>query len=236
MGLLNKGLKFAPQLPLFRSSLINLAADLDSALKNDTGRKQLAADTISRAFQRGVHRGTTSFQQIFRRIKTATTEADLVFCKADKDESRVKEAAARRTKDMSSAAAVASAEREARSVALETAYVHDVYEEISWRGGSGGGRATNNPGGGGDNQQQGQQGTRCCRAWPRVKQFLSDLEPGSLVCDVGCGNGKYLSINPDVFKIGADRCSRLTEMAREKEHELRPLEKEITVGRGIRQQ
>ncbi|KAG8227459.1 hypothetical protein J437_LFUL015845 [Ladona fulva] len=87
---------------------------------------------------------------------------------------------------MSSAAAVASAEREARSVALETAYVHDVYEEISWRGGSAG--RSNGEG------QQGAGGSRCCRAWPRVKQFLSDLEPGSLVCDVAC-----LSLNQIPF-------------------------------------
>ncbi|KAL1130163.1 hypothetical protein AAG570_013101, partial [Ranatra chinensis] len=31
----------------------------------------------------------------------------------------------------------------------------------------------------------------------------------------GCGSGKYLSVNPSVFKLGADRCSRLTEAARE---------------------
>jgi len=36
----------------------------------------------------------------------------------------------------------------------------------------------------------------------------------------GCGSGKYLHINPDVFKIGVDRCARLTELAREKDHEV----------------
>ncbi|PSN57512.1 hypothetical protein C0J52_01590 [Blattella germanica] len=95
-------------------------------------------------------------------------------------------------------------EREARSVALEKAYVHEVYEQIS---------GTQFPVGASADSQRG-------RAWPKVKQFLSELEPGSLVCDVGCGNGKYLSVNPSVFKIGADRCSSLTEIAREKEHEV----------------
>lgn len=50
-------------------------------------------------------------------------------------------------------------ERVARSVALEKAYVHDVYEQFS----------------------EGPRG----RPWPKVNQFLADLEPGSLVCDVG---------------------------------------------------
>ena len=50
-------------------------------------------------------------------------------------------------------------ERVARSVALEQAYVHDVYEQFY------------------DNPRS--------KPWPKVQQFLQDLEPGSLVCDVG---------------------------------------------------
>ena len=53
-------------------------------------------------------------------------------------------------------------ERDARSVALEKAYVHDAYEQIC----------------------------RHCppdagRPWPKVTTFLEGLEPGSLVADVG---------------------------------------------------
>ncbi|XP_070197775.1 uncharacterized protein [Littorina saxatilis] len=44
------------------------------------------------------------------------------------------------------------------------------------------------------------------KTWPRVKDFLASLEPGSLVADVGCGNGRYLQINPSAFKIGSDIC------------------------------
>jgi tRNA G46 methylase TrmB len=77
-----------------------------------------------------------------------------------------------------------------RSVAIERAYVHEVYEN-------------------------------CCEqdAHPvrsRVaQQFISGLEAGSFVCDVGCGNGKYLTgYNPSIFAIGVERCSRLAKVAK----------------------
>lgn len=50
-------------------------------------------------------------------------------------------------------------ERVARSVALEQAYVHDVYEKFS--------------------------SNHIEKPWPKVQQFLENLEPGSVVCDVG---------------------------------------------------
>ncbi|BFZ15084.1 hypothetical protein BsWGS_18123 [Bradybaena similaris] len=58
------------------------------------------------------------------------------------------------------------------------------------------------------------------KAWPRVKQFLKELEPGSLVADVGCGNGRYLSINPTTFKLGCDLCPPFLEQARGQGHEV----------------
>lgn len=53
-------------------------------------------------------------------------------------------------------------ERQARSLALERAYVHDVYDRIAHHFAD----------------------TRY-RPWPRVRQFLEELEPGSIVADIG---------------------------------------------------
>ncbi|XP_076237592.1 class I SAM-dependent methyltransferase fire dancer [Calliopsis andreniformis] len=86
-------------------------------------------------------------------------------------------------------------EQIARSVALEQAYVHEVYEQCAEK-------------------------TVQSRHWPRIYQFLEELEPGALVCDIGCGNGKYLSVNHSIFKVGVDRCKRFTDIAREKENEV----------------
>ena len=80
-------------------------------------------------------------------------------------------------------------ETNGRSAALERAYVHDVYENCEEPVGS---------------------------IRPKVAQFLSNLDPGSLVCDVGCGNGRYLTAacNPAIYSIGVDRCYRLAKVAR----------------------
>lgn len=52
---------------------------------------------------------------------------------------------------------------------------------------------------------------------PKVAQFLAALEPGSMVCDVGCGTGRYLtSFNPYIYTLGIDRCYRLTKVAKNK--------------------
>lgn len=61
---------------------------------------------------------------------------------------------------------------------LEAEFVHRVYEEIACHFSS----TRHSP-------------------WPRVCHFLSSLEPGSILADVGCGNGKYLGVNPDVIAV-----------------------------------
>ena len=48
-----------------------------------------------------------------------------------------------------------------------------------------------------------------------ITQFLLSLPPGSVGLDIGCGNGKYFGINPEIYIIGSDRSKALLEIARE---------------------
>ena len=43
------------------------------------------------------------------------------------------------------------------------------------------------------------------KPWPKIEQFLNTLPEGSLVYDVGCGNGKYMGVNPGLYMLGTDR-------------------------------
>ncbi len=47
----------------------------------------------------------------------------------------------------------------------------------------------------------------------QVRQFIDKLAPGSLVADVGCGNGKYFLVRQDIAVLGSDRSSGLAEVA-----------------------
>ncbi|XP_045068740.1 alkylated DNA repair protein alkB homolog 8 [Coregonus clupeaformis] len=76
---------------------------------------------------------------------------------------------------------------------LEEEFVHRVYEEIAGHFSS----TRHSP-------------------WPRVCDFLSSLEPGSILADVGCGNGKYLGVNPEVIAVGCDRSSALVQICSER--------------------
>lgn len=68
---------------------------------------------------------------------------------------------------------------------LEQEYVHKVYEEIATHFSS----TRHSP-------------------WPRIVEFLRSLPEGSIVADVGCGNGKYLGINKDLYMVSSSQ-SRL---------------------------
>ncbi|KAF3394039.1 hypothetical protein F1880_005571 [Penicillium rolfsii] len=51
------------------------------------------------------------------------------------------------------------------------------------------------------------------KPWPIVEKFLQGLAPGSVGLDVGCGNGKNLQVNRDVFIVASDRSENLAKIA-----------------------
>lgn len=46
-----------------------------------------------------------------------------------------------------------------------------------------------------------------------MRQFIEGLPAGSLVADVGCGNGKYFMVRQDIAVLGSDRSSGLAQVA-----------------------
>ncbi|KAJ9504391.1 tRNA methyltransferase, has a role in tRNA modification [Exophiala xenobiotica] len=68
----------------------------------------------------------------------------------------------------------------------ESKHVHQVYEEIATHFSA----------------------TRY-KPWPVVDEFLRGLPTGAVGLDVGCGNGKYLPVNRNVFIVASDRIEAL---------------------------
>jgi tRNA (uracil-5-)-methyltransferase TRM9 len=58
------------------------------------------------------------------------------------------------------------------------------------------------------------------KPWPQVVAFLESLDDGSWVADVGCGNGKYIGVNPRLIYAGSDRSIGLAECCRTNGHEV----------------
>ncbi|EFP09543.1 hypothetical protein CRE_25438 [Caenorhabditis remanei] len=76
---------------------------------------------------------------------------------------------------------------------LENSYVSDVYENIASHF---------------DETRH--------SSWRAVKNFIDEIPRGSVMYDVGCGNGKYLIPKDGLFKIGCDMCFGLCEIASKK--------------------
>ncbi|EFR03355.1 tRNA (uracil-5-)-methyltransferase TRM9 [Nannizzia gypsea CBS 118893] len=53
------------------------------------------------------------------------------------------------------------------------------------------------------------------KPWPIVERFLKDIPSGSVGLDVGCGNGKYLKVNSNIFIVASDRSGALTRFAKQ---------------------
>lgn len=39
------------------------------------------------------------------------------------------------------------------------------------------------------------------KPWPRVVDFLNTFQSGSLILDIGCGNGKYMNTRSDLMMV-----------------------------------
>ncbi|XP_051842883.1 alkylated DNA repair protein alkB homolog 8 isoform X2 [Antechinus flavipes] len=77
---------------------------------------------------------------------------------------------------------------------LEQEYVHRVYEEIAEHFSS----TRHTP-------------------WPQIVAFLKALPKGSIVADIGCGNGKYLGLNKEIYMFGCDRSQNLIDICGERQ-------------------
>jgi len=55
--------------------------------------------------------------------------------------------------------------------------------------------------------------------WQRVKTFLEALPPGSMLADIGSGDGKYFGLNPGVVCIGCDRSWQLLQVSKQPTYE-----------------
>lgn len=57
------------------------------------------------------------------------------------------------------------------------------------------------------------------KPWPKIAEHLNSLTEGSIVADVGCGNGKYLGINPKIHMVGTDRSFNLISICRDRSNQ-----------------
>ncbi|KAK9765062.1 tRNA methyltransferase, has a role in tRNA modification [Basidiobolus ranarum] len=54
------------------------------------------------------------------------------------------------------------------------------------------------------------------KPWPVVEKFMTSIPTGQIGADVGCGNGKYLGLNKNIFTIGSDRSSNLIKICKDR--------------------
>lgn len=52
------------------------------------------------------------------------------------------------------------------------------------------------------------------KAWPKVEEFVLSLPKGSTLGDIGCGNGKYMGVNPNITVTGCDISQELVKICR----------------------
>ncbi|KAG6256912.1 hypothetical protein E4U24_005209 [Claviceps purpurea] len=73
--------------------------------------------------------------------------------------------------------------------------------------------------------------------WPFVKSFLLAQPPASIGLDIGCGNGKYLAVNPALHILASDRSPSLVALAKQqhgaREHKDKPQKRTDETSSGI---
>ncbi|XP_074599247.1 tRNA (carboxymethyluridine(34)-5-O)-methyltransferase alkbh8-like [Brevipalpus obovatus] len=56
------------------------------------------------------------------------------------------------------------------------------------------------------------------KPWPKVNDYIRSLLPGSILVDIGCGNGKYFTgISRHVLQLGCDTSVELLEICRKRD-------------------
>lgn len=68
------------------------------------------------------------------------------------------------------------------------------------------------------------------KPWPKIEAFLSTLPEGTIIADVGCGNGRYLDVvhrqnndnsqGPRCFAVGSDRSAGLIDICSQRGFEV----------------
>ncbi|XP_018572744.1 alkylated DNA repair protein alkB homolog 8 [Anoplophora glabripennis] len=58
------------------------------------------------------------------------------------------------------------------------------------------------------------------KPWPNVLEFVQSFETGSILIDVGCGNGKYLGQIKNSFGVGCDQSSGLINICKDRGFEV----------------
>ncbi|KAL7303044.1 hypothetical protein TKK_0004262 [Trichogramma kaykai] len=54
----------------------------------------------------------------------------------------------------------------------------------------------------------------------KVEDFINNLEPGSLLLDVGCGKGNYLNVNPNIVTLGFDHNMEFVRECHRQNHQV----------------
>ncbi|KAJ8978310.1 hypothetical protein NQ317_008182 [Molorchus minor] len=57
------------------------------------------------------------------------------------------------------------------------------------------------------------------KPWPNVLNFVQSFAIGSILIDIGCGNGKYLGQNKNIFDVGCDQSISLITVCKERDFE-----------------